>query len=117
MKPDGLAPALVLACLAAAPPAPAQAAAGREIALQICSACHVVAPDQMFPPMLNRLTPSFAEIANRPGASAQSLRALIARTHWDPGKIPMTMPDTMLTSEQRDQVVGYILSLRTRSPG
>ena len=87
-------------------------AAGRNIALQVCWACHVVAPDQEFPPMLNQHTPSFDEIANNPNTSAKSLREFITRTHWNEQTIPMTMPNPMLVDEQTAHVISYILSLR-----
>ena len=44
--------------------------------------------------------------------TAASLQRFIAGTHWDEKRIPMTMPDMMLTSDQRRDVVRYILSLR-----
>jgi mono/diheme cytochrome c family protein len=88
------------------------AAEGRNVALQVCWACHVVAPDQEFPPMLNQHTPSFDEIANNPNTTAKSLRQFISKTHWNEQTIPMTMPNPMLVDEQTTEVVNYILSLR-----
>ncbi len=87
-------------------------AVGRQLALEVCSVCHVVAPDQAFAPRLDQRTPSFEEIANRPDVSAESISHFIETTHWDESTIPMTMPDPMLTSDQVSQVVSYILSLR-----
>jgi hypothetical protein len=72
----------------------------------------VVAADQEFPPILKQPTPSFAEIANAPDVSAGTLRQFIGHTHWDEKTVPMTMPDTMLSETQKDQVIRYILSLR-----
>lgn len=88
-------------------------AAGRKIAMDNCSNCHVVAADQDIPPILKQKTPSFAELANAPGVSAQSLRRFIGATHWDEHTVPVTMPNPMLSSEQKSDVVAYILSLRT----
>jgi mono/diheme cytochrome c family protein len=87
-------------------------AAGRQLALQVCSVCHVVAPNQEFAPRLDQRTPSFEEIANKPNMSAEFLRKFISTTHWDEQAIPMTMPNPMLIDEQITQVSSYILSLR-----
>ena len=87
-------------------------AAGRHLALMVCSVYHVVSPDQEFAPRLNQRTPSFEEIANNPNTSAASLRRFITTTHWDEHTIPITMPDPMLMDEQIPQVISYILSLR-----
>lgn len=85
---------------------------GRQLALEVCSVCHVAAPDQSFAPRLDQRTPNFDEIANRPNVSAEVLSHFIKTTHWDERTIPITMPDPMLTDEQVSQVVSYILSLR-----
>jgi mono/diheme cytochrome c family protein len=99
--------------IADAIPATPQAARGEHIARLICSACHVVAQDQEFPPILTKPAPSFAEIANRPGVTAGSLQRFIVGTHWDTDTLPMTMPNPMLTADQAHAVSRYILSLRT----
>lgn len=113
MKAIALAAALAALAVGAAQAQDAGSiAAGRRVALEVCSTCHLVSPDQPFPPMLNQHVPSFAEIANRPGTSPKSLQSFIASTHWDENRIPMTMPNMMLTADQRRDVVRYILSLR-----
>ena len=43
-----------------------QVAKGHRLALEICSACHVAAPDQGAPPILSNPPPSLQTIANRP---------------------------------------------------
>ena len=111
---------LALAAMTMAPPAfaakPAaghgSVAAGRRIALDVCSACHQVADKQEFEPLLVQKTPSFREIADDPKTTAQSLRRFISTTHWDEKTIPMTMPKQMLDAAETDDVVSYILSLR-----
>ena len=85
---------------------------GRKFALAVCSACHVVASDQEFPPQLNQHAPDFQEIADRPNTTAISLRRFIGMTHWDLQTVPMTMPDFALTDKQKDDAIRYILSLR-----
>ncbi len=90
----------------------ARVTTGRQLALEVCSVCHVVAPDQPFAPRLDQRTPSFEEIANRPDTSAEFISHFIKTTHWDEKTIPITMPDPMLTDDQISRVVSYILSLR-----
>jgi mono/diheme cytochrome c family protein len=85
---------------------------GEQIARQICSACHVVAIDQEFPPRLGTPTPSFIEIANRPETTAKGLQAFLKATHWDNKTIPISMPNPMLIPEQRAAVARYVMSLR-----
>jgi mono/diheme cytochrome c family protein len=87
---------------------------GEHIARIVCSACHVVAKDQEYPPILDMPGPTFYDVANRPGTTAKSLRHFIASTHWDMQTIPMTMPNPMLTPEDTRAVALYILSLRAR---
>lgn len=97
---------------AAGIPATPELARGEHIARVVCSACHVVAIDQEFPPLLKEATPAFAEIANRPGVTAESLQRFITMTHWDVDKLPMSMPNPTLTQAQARAVSRYILSLR-----
>jgi len=85
---------------------------GRELAEQVCTACHRVAPEQTNTPLLDPPAPSFMEIANRPGSDAKSLRHFVTRTHWKPGTEPLTMPNLSLTPEQAADVIHYLLSLR-----
>lgn len=87
---------------------------GKHLAQLLCGACHVVATDQEFPPYLTQPAPSFFEVAARPATSAQSLQRFLSSTHWDQKKIPMTMPNPQLTSEETEALTHYILSLRQR---
>ncbi len=85
---------------------------GAHIARMVCSYCHVAADDQPFPPRLAQSTPSFREIANRPGTNLKELRHFIATTHWDRKTLPARMPDPMLTKDDVTAVSKYIMSLR-----
>jgi len=105
--------ALTLCALANPVPTNPDAARGEHIARLVCSACHVVAVSQEYPPLLIKPAPSFAEIANRPGVSAESLQHFILSTHWDTDTLPMTMPSPMLSKEEARAVARYILTLRT----
>lgn len=92
--------------------AAAQVANGRQIALKICSACHLVAATQPFSPLLNPPATPFVEVANRSDATRASLRHFVETTHWDEKSLPLTMPNPSLTPAQVADVVSYILSLR-----
>ena len=94
-------------------PARADIARGEHIARLICSTCHVVAADQEYPPLLNVRIPSFSEIANRPGTTADGLRRFVTTTHWDEDKLPLTMPNPMISNADALDVARYIISLRS----
>ncbi len=87
---------------------------GRQIALKICSACHVVAPVQEFPPLRNPPASPFADIVDRADSTRASLRHFVAGTHWDEKTLPLMMPNPSLTDSQIADVVTYILSLRKK---
>jgi mono/diheme cytochrome c family protein len=80
-------------------------AAGQDLALKWCSECHLVARDQ--PEPASDAAPSFFEVADRSSTTEISLRAFLMSPHGE-------MPNIMLTREQIDEVVAYILSLRRR---
>ena len=85
----------------------AQVRKGHELALQICAACHVVAPDQSARPLLKPPAPEFSAIANRPTATAASLTEFLQVPH---GK----MPNPMLADYQVTALTAYLMSLRTK---
>lgn len=93
-------------------PRDAVTARGEHIARLVCSACHEVARDQEYPPILAKPAPSFSEIAHRPGTSVESLQRFIVSTHWDVNALPMTMPNPMLSRDEARSVARYIVSLR-----
>lgn len=105
--------ALALGAGAGPVPTSPDAARGEHIARLVCSACHVVAVDQEYPPLLIKPAPSFAEIAKRPGVSAETLQHFILSTHWDTDTLPMTMPSPMLSQDEARAVSRYILTLRS----
>lgn len=81
-------------------------ATGRAFALQTCTPCHLVAPDQLSPPRFAK-APSFDAIANTLAMTASALHAFLASPH-------PTMPNLILSPQETDDVVAYILSLRHR---
>ncbi len=67
--------------MASAANAPAQVRRGEEIAQQRCSACHIVAANQDYPPLLKDPAPSFQDVANRP---EDRCKVIAAFCHDDP---------------------------------
>jgi mono/diheme cytochrome c family protein len=95
--------AVVLALALLAFPAAAQdLSVGRRLAVRWCMACHVVEPNQS---TATDNAPSFRTIASRPGTTAGSLDRYLSSGHT-------LMPDFLLSSQERDALVAYILSLR-----
>ncbi len=80
---------------------------GRRLALGKCDVCHVVASDQLYPPLLSHYAPSFYDVANMPTSNLQSLEAFLAHPHWYE-----SMPSPDLTPDQVTDLTAYILSLR-----
>lgn len=80
--------------------------AGRALAFKSCASCHVVAPHQP----LHRLRatgPAFKAVANAKTTTAMGLHVFLVTPH-------STMPNLILTEDERADVTAYILSLRTR---
>jgi len=76
--------------------------AGGRLAREVCAACHVVAEDQMIDPAVG---PWFIDIAQHPATTALSLRAFLQTPH-------ATMPDLILTREETEDIIAYILTLK-----
>lgn len=87
---------------------------GHRLALELCSVCHIVAPDQVSAPVLRNPGPPFRDIANRPGTTGASLRTILTTTHSS-STPPFSMPNPHLTEGQLQDMVGYILSMRDHS--
>ncbi len=82
---------------------------GRSLAVQKCDVCHMVASNQQIPPPVPHYAPSFYDLANNPGVTAESLEAFLAKPH------PLgIMPYPELTAAQVADLVSYILSLQGR---
>jgi mono/diheme cytochrome c family protein len=86
-----------------AQPSPADAQRGHELAARLCANCHVI--DRQTSSPIRADVPSFATIANRPGASAEHLAGRIIIPHPAMPGVPLT------TAEIRD-LVAYIVSLK-----
>lgn len=81
---------------------------GRELALKWCAECHLVDKGQTT--AASDAVPSFYAIADHPSTTETGLKAFLMSPH------KKQMPNIMLTREQIDDVVAYILSLRGQKP-
>jgi mono/diheme cytochrome c family protein len=78
-------------------------AEGLAIARQTCSECHAIQKGQTRSP--NSSSPTFVEIANVPGMTTMALMAALTTPHAG-------MPMFILTADQRESIIAYILSLK-----
>ncbi len=85
---------------------PGDVVAGRVLATKTCSKCHSISAAQRRTRLYE--APGFDEIAAKPQTTAISLRAFLQSSH-------PSMPNLVLTTAERDNVIAYILSLRQRS--
>ena len=92
--------------------APPDAAAGRALALQACTGCHIVLPQQPFKPVFTGSPhpPDFKDIANEPDLTASSLERHLKSLPAVPQGPSMANPD--LTSQELADVIAFILTLR-----
>ena len=102
MIPRGLALLAALLCSAATVEA-ADVSAGRDLTKQWCAECHDVGPGSRISP--NPSAPTFSELAALPGFTEMSVRAMLRNEH-------LTMPPIRFTSEQMDDIVAYLVSLK-----
>jgi len=82
---------------------PGNAAAGLRFAEMWCSGCHPVA---LRVARTGGIAPDFGTIADRPETNAQTLKAFLDSSH-------QLMPNFRLTPEEANDVIAYILSLRS----
>jgi mono/diheme cytochrome c family protein len=78
-------------------------AEGAKWATNVCGECHAIARSQPRSP--NGRAPTFVELANTPGMTTAALTVALTTPHAG-------MPMFVLTSEQRRDIIAYILSLK-----
>lgn len=78
---------------------------GARLALTTCSTCHAVRRGQLRSP--DPMAPNFTDVATTLGMTDRALRVWLRSSH-------PTMPNIVLTDNERDDVIAYIMSLRTR---
>ena len=76
---------------------------GLSLVRQACSDCHAIQPAQLRSP--NPKAPTFLDLATTPGMTNTALTVALTTPHAG-------MPMFRLTSEQRADIIAYILSLR-----
>ena len=84
---------------------------GRHLAIMLCTACHVVAPDQPYAPTLKPPAQSFQSIAQRAGTTVDLLRSFLTTTHQGLDN-QNGMPNPDLADFQIKEISAYLLSLR-----
>jgi cytochrome c len=81
-------------------------AAGHAFARNACRPCHAVEAEQRTPRMIV-IGPAFRDVANTSGMTATAIRVFLRTSH-------PKMPNLILTPEQTEDVIAYILSLHNR---
>lgn len=84
---------------------PGDVANGTTLAVTWCANCHVIGRGPGPTPATGDAAPTFASIAAMPSTTAMSLRAFLQTPH-------QRMPDFMLSRNETDDLIAYILSLR-----
>jgi mono/diheme cytochrome c family protein len=77
---------------------------GLALARRNCAECHAVTKDEQRSPHVD--APTFSKIAATPGMTSISLTVALTTSH-------KTMPNIVLSTDERRDVIAYILSLRT----
>ena len=83
---------------------PGDLAQGQGLANDVCAECHNVEPQGTGPSMVG--APAFQEVADLPSTTELSLRVFLRTPH-------RVMPDLILSPQETDDVISYILSLRS----
>jgi mono/diheme cytochrome c family protein len=96
-------PVLLLASVAATTAQTQDLQEGAKSANEVCGRCHAVRAGQASSP--NGRAPTFTELANTPGMTAAALNVALTTPHAG-------MPMFVLTPEQRQDIIAYILSLK-----
>ncbi len=106
----GLGLALMLASRALAAD-PGDAAEGKRLALQTCTACHRVAADQAREPTLKPPAPNFLSVANGAGLTDGGVYDFLRSNHKS-RQTPPDMPTMILSEGEAMDLTAYIVSLR-----
>jgi len=78
---------------------------GATLAQTVCAECHTVDVGQT--PSPNTRAPSFVTVAKTRGMTPLALRVWLQSPH-------PTMPNLLLTDEQKDDVIAYLLGLKDK---
>ena len=89
----------------------ADAAAGKAVAVAICSACHSIGPRDPGPEGAERRGPDFVVLAARTDLTAEKIRVFLKTTNLL-RDAPLGMPNPKLSEDQIADVIAYVFSLR-----
>jgi mono/diheme cytochrome c family protein len=95
--------ALSVACSLAHAQGAGDPQGGLALAQRVCSECHAIRKGEVRSP--NSRSPTFSELAAAPGMTSIALMVALTTPHAG-------MPMFMLTAEQREDIIAYILGLR-----
>jgi len=87
--------------------APGNPTRGRASAAALCADCHRTEPGPGASPV--RTAPSFPSVAKTKGMTALALNVWLFTSH-------PTMPNILLLPDTADDIIAYILSLRSDAP-
>ena len=79
---------------------------GQNLAETVCAECHQIGRGAQ--PAARNQAPNFETLANTRGVNAMALRVALQTSH-------MKMPNLMLSEEQRESVIAYILTLKKQA--
>jgi mono/diheme cytochrome c family protein len=85
--------------------------AGRDLAVSLCSPCHIVSAQTSEQRPSRSVAPSFMEIAQGSKAAPEALRGFLRSTSSSVAH-PTAMPHLELTDEQIGAIAAYFSSLR-----
>ena len=86
----------------AATDGPGSPSYGRDLAGDLCGDCHIVSPGQQYS---GQIGPNLIERVRDPEITELALRSYLRTTH-------PVMPNIMLTQEQADDVIAYLLTFK-----
>lgn len=89
-----------------------KAAEGRELALTVCAACHIVAENQRIAPILRPRATSFSAMVRYRQLTESDLRQFLRSPRHGYSATHRKMPDLKLPEQYVDALVAYILSLK-----
>jgi len=99
-----LAAAAVIALVSpAAAQSPGDAGRGARLAVRVCAQCHAVGRGSARSP--DPMAPRFSAVAATPGMTEMALRVWLLSAH-------PTMPNFVLTKDETDDIVAYIMGLK-----
>ncbi len=101
-----------LLCLTLSPQVLAgDAAAGKVVAIAICSSCHSIGLNDPGPAAPERRGPDFIAMAARPDLTREGIELFLKTTHAR-RDAPIGMPNPNLTRDQVSDVLTYLISLQ-----